>query len=83
MNTDSFVTRHIGIREEDLPQMLKTIGVDSVDELMYQTIPQDIRLKEEPQLDAPLSEQEFLTHIHQLSRLNEVYKSYIGLGYLF
>ncbi len=81
MNTDSFASRHIGIREEDLPGMLKTIGVDSLGELIYQTIPDDIRLKEGLRLDDPMTEQEFLTHIHELSRLNEVYKSYIGLGY--
>ncbi|NER10476.1 glycine dehydrogenase [Muriicola jejuensis] len=81
MNTDSFASRHIGIREEDLPAMLKTIGVDSLDELIYQTIPQDIRLREDLHLDEPMSEQEFLSHIHELSRLNEVFKSYIGLGY--
>ncbi len=81
MNTDSFASRHIGIREEDLPTMLKTIGTESLDELIYQTIPDDIRLKESLKLEDPMSEQEFLTHIHELSRLNEVYKSYIGLGY--
>jgi len=81
MKTDSFALRHIGIREEDLPKMFQTIGVDSLDELMYQTIPQDIRLKEDLPLDAPMSEHEFLNHIHALSRKNEVFKTYIGLGY--
>lgn len=81
MNTDSFALRHIGIREEDLPGMLKTIGVDSLDELIFQTIPQDIRLKEDLPLDKPMSEQEFLNHIHEVSRKNKVFKSYIGLGY--
>ncbi|NNK10366.1 MAG: aminomethyl-transferring glycine dehydrogenase [Flavobacteriaceae bacterium] len=81
MNTDSFALRHIGIREEDLPEMLKTVGVDSLDELIYQTIPQDIRLKEDLPLDEPMSEQEFLNHVHELSRKNDVFKSYIGLGY--
>ncbi|MEY8021594.1 aminomethyl-transferring glycine dehydrogenase [Muriicola sp. SD30] len=81
MNTDSFALRHIGIREEDLPDMLKTIGVDSLDELIFQTIPQDIRLKEDLPLDKPMSEQEFLNHIHEVSRKNKVFKSYIGLGY--
>ncbi len=81
MKTDSFALRHIGIREEDLPKMFQTIGVDSLEELMYQTIPQDIRLKEDLPLDAPMSEHEFLSHIHALSRKNEVFKSYIGLGY--
>ncbi len=61
--------------------MLKTIGTESLDELIYQTIPDDIRLKESLKLEDPMSEQEFLTHIHELSRLNEVFKSYIGLGY--
>ena len=81
MKTDSFALRHIGIREEDLPKMLQTIGLDSLEELIYQTIPQDIRLKEDLPLDAPMSEHEFLNHIHALSRKNEVFKSYIGLGY--
>ncbi len=81
MKTDSFALRHIGIREEDLPKMFQTIGVDSLEELMYQTIPQDIRLKEDLPLDAPMSEHEFLNHLHALSRKNEVFKSYIGLGY--
>jgi glycine dehydrogenase len=81
MKTDSFALRHIGIREKDLPKMLQTIGVDSLNELMFQTIPQDIRLKEDLPLDPPMSEHEFLNHIHALSRKNEVFKSYIGLGY--
>ncbi|NNE02565.1 MAG: glycine dehydrogenase (aminomethyl-transferring), partial [Eudoraea sp.] len=81
MNTDSFALRHIGIQEEDLPEMLKTIGVDSLDELIFETIPQDIQLKEELPLDAPMSEYDFLNHIHALSKKNTVFKSYIGLGY--
>ncbi len=81
MNTDSFALRHIGIQEEDLPEMLKTIGVDSLDELIFETIPQDIRLKERLPLDLPMSEYDFLNHIHALSKKNTVFKSYIGLGY--
>ena len=81
MNTDSFALRHIGIQKEDLPEMLKTIGVDSLDELIFETIPQDIQLKQELPLDAPMSEYDFLNHIHALSKKNSVFKSYIGLGY--
>ncbi len=47
MNTESFALRHIGIRDEELPGMLKTIGVASLDELILETIPHDIRLREE------------------------------------
>ena len=81
MNTNSFAQRHIGPREEDQNQMLKTIGVDSLEQLIYETIPNDIRLKKELDLDAAMSEQEYLTHIHELSKLNKTYKTYIGLGY--
>ncbi|MBT8185608.1 MAG: glycine dehydrogenase (aminomethyl-transferring), partial [Eudoraea sp.] len=81
MRTDVFASRHIGIREENLPVMLDTIGVESVDQLINETIPDDIRLKESIVLDAPMSEDVFLKHIHELSNKNKVFKSYIGLGY--
>jgi glycine dehydrogenase len=81
MNTDSFAIRHIGPRKTDLPKMLETVGVESLEQLIFETIPDDIRLKDELNLDAPLSEQEYLEHITQLSTLNRVFKTYIGLGY--
>ena len=46
MNTDSFAQRHIGPRKSDLNKMFKTIGVNSMNELIEQTIPDDILLKE-------------------------------------
>ena len=76
-----FASRHIGIREENLPEMLRTIGVESIKDLINQTIPDDIRLSSALELDDPMSEHAFLTHIHQLSSKNKVFKSYIGLGY--
>jgi glycine dehydrogenase len=81
MNTDSFALRHIGPREADLPEMLKTIGVDSIDQLIYETIPDDIILKKQMDLPRALSEQEFLAHIGDLANKNKVFKTYIGLGY--
>jgi glycine dehydrogenase len=45
MKTDSFALRHLGPRENDLPNMLETIGVETLDQLIYETIPTDIRLK--------------------------------------
>ncbi|MDX1461614.1 MAG: aminomethyl-transferring glycine dehydrogenase [Marinirhabdus sp.] len=81
MNTDSFALRHIGPRPSDLPEMLKTIGVESMDQLIYETIPSDIRLKEDLALDNAMSEQEYLEHITELSTKNRVFKTYIGLGY--
>jgi len=81
MNTNSFLLRHIGPREEDVNSMLSTIGVDSVDELIDQTIPAAIRLEEDLDLADGLSEQEFLGHIKELAQKNKQYKTYIGLGY--
>jgi glycine cleavage system P protein (glycine dehydrogenase) len=81
MNTSSFALRHIGPRRNDLPQMLQTIGVDTMEQLIYETIPSDIRLDKDIQLDDAMSEQEYLEHIKELALHNKVFKSYIGLGY--
>ncbi len=81
MNTNAFALRHIGPREEDQNQMLKTIGVDSLDQLIYETIPSDIRLEKELDLDEPMSEQEYLVYLNDVAKKNKVYKTYIGLGY--
>ncbi|WP_159022741.1 aminomethyl-transferring glycine dehydrogenase [Formosa sp. L2A11] len=81
MNTNAFSLRHIGPREADQSQMLNTIGVDSLDQLIYETLPDGIRLKTPLNLDAPMTEYEYLTHIHELSTKNKIFKSYIGLGY--
>src|SRR5690606_11672099 len=51
MNTNAFALRHIGPRESDLQEMLETIGVESLDQLIYETIPDDSRLKKD--LDLP------------------------------
>ncbi|MFT4831100.1 MAG: glycine dehydrogenase [Psychroserpens sp.] len=81
MRTDVFALRHIGIREEDLPEMLKTVQVDNLEQLIYETIPDDIRLKKPLDLPMAMSEHEFLSHLQKLSEKNKVFKSYIGLGY--
>ena len=81
MRTDAFALRHIGPRETDLNLMLKTIGVDSLDQLIFETIPSDIRLKSKLQLEEPMTEFEYLSHIQELGSKNKVFKSYIGLGY--
>jgi glycine dehydrogenase len=81
MNTDSFAIRHIGPRKSDLTEMLKTIGADSLEQLISETIPNDIRLKKELELDPALSENEYLEHINELASKNQVFKTYIGLGY--
>ncbi len=81
MNTDSFALRHIGPRENDLPEMLSTIGVSSIDQLIFETVPDDILLKKALNLDVAMSEHEYLEHITELSTKNKLFKTYIGLGY--
>jgi glycine dehydrogenase len=81
MRTDSFVSRHIGPRGNNIDEMLNTIGIDSIDELIYQTVPSDILLSKDLDLPKAMSEQEYLSHIHELSIQNKLFKNYIGLGY--
>ena len=81
MTTDQFAMRHMGIRNRDLPHMLGTIRAESLDQLIDQTVPDDIRLKEPMKLDPPMSEYEFLEHIRELASENKLYRTYTGLGY--
>ena len=81
MKTDSFALRHIGPREKDLQHMLKTIGVESIEQLLYETLPDTIRLKKPLNLDPAMTEYEYLNHITQLGTKNKMFQSYIGLGY--
>ena len=81
MQTDSFVLRHLGPNQNQVQEMLKTIGVKSLDELIYNTIPSDIRLDQSLNLPNALSENEFASHIQNLGNKNKKFKTYIGLGY--
>ena len=81
MDTTKFVNRHVGIAAEDLPAMLKAIGVHSLEELIDQTIPSNIRLKHAINLPEPMTEREFAEHINELASKNEIFTSYIGMGW--
>ena len=81
MKTDAFALRHIGPNEKELHHMLKTIGAESLDQLILETIPEDIRLKKTLNLAPAMSEYEFSNHIAELGNKNKVFKTYIGLGY--
>ena len=79
---DQFVNRHIGCSNPDtLKAMLDTIGVGSVDELISQVIPSDIRLNAPLALSEAMSEYEFATHIQELAARNQQFRSFIGMGY--
>lgn len=78
---DQFVNRHIGVNEQELSEMLKVIGVNSVDQLIDQVVPPHIRLKKPLTIGAPLSEADFACHIRQIASKNKVLRSLIGMGY--
>ena len=77
----NFSSRHIGINSNQKKEILNCLGIDSIEELISETIPKNIRLNKDLDLDEPLSENDFLKHIEKLSKKNKVYKSFIGLGY--
>lgn len=78
---ENFKDRHIAPNEADTKAMLQTIGVKSIDELIDQTVPAAIRLKQPLNLPKAKSEVDYLTTLKQTASLNKVFKSYIGQGY--
>jgi len=78
---EEFQNRHIAPNQEDTEAMLQTVGVNSIDELIEQTVPTAIRLKQPLNLPAAKSETEYLGALKQTSLLNKVFKSFIGQGY--
>ncbi|MDR3180517.1 MAG: glycine dehydrogenase (aminomethyl-transferring), partial [Prevotellaceae bacterium] len=81
MSFDSFVHRHNGPREPEVRQMLQAVGVTSLEELINQTVPENIRLNAPPDLDAPVSEYEYLNRVKALAAKNKIVRSFIGMGW--
>ena len=75
MFKENFSHRHIGPNSSELEIILKTIGVESVEELLNQTIPDNIRLKKDLDIPEGISEMEFLNEIKKLSYLNKNFKT--------
>ena len=81
MKSERFEHRHIGINAEDEKLMLTKIGVNSLDELIDQAIPQNIRLQEELRLPEALSEHEYAEEMALKASKNRICASYIGMGW--
>jgi glycine dehydrogenase len=81
LTKNEFLLRHLGPRPSELPEMLRSIGVNSLDELMGQTIPSSIRSTQRIPLGSAISENEMLTELRNLAKENSVLKSYLGQGY--
>ena len=80
-HADNFVNRHIGPGQVDVKEMLKTIGVNTFDQLIDETIPSSIRLKKSLKLNNPVTEYRFIENLKKIAERNKVFKSYIGMGY--
>ncbi len=76
-----FADRHIGISSIDLPKILSTIGVDSLEHLIKETIPDSIRTSEDMGVGKALSEFDYLNRMKEIEQLNQVKRSFLGLGY--
>jgi glycine dehydrogenase len=81
MFKENFTKRHIGPSSSEISEILEFLGVESIEQLLNETIPKKIRLKNEINIPDGISELEFLKEIKKLSGLNKNFKTYIGLGY--
>ena len=81
MKKYNFSDRHIGPRKSEISTMLKSVGVDTINDLINQTIPSHIQLNSDMDLPEPLSEHRFIEHMKTLASQNRCYRSYIGMGY--
>jgi glycine dehydrogenase len=80
-NPDSFIRRHIGPRPEDAEKMLKAMNLGGLEDLLQKAIPASIRSQKPLKMDASLSEHSALNEIRGIASQNEVFRSFIGMGY--
>ncbi|MFW5760439.1 MAG: glycine dehydrogenase (aminomethyl-transferring), partial [Cyclobacteriaceae bacterium] len=78
---EQFATRHLGPDKNQVKKMLRAISIDSLDQLIDETIPQAIRKKSALNLPEPKGEYRFIDEFKTLMNQNKVYRNYIGMGY--
>ena len=81
MRHDDFIDRHIGPNDSEIKEMLDTVGADSLQDLIQTTIPASIELDNLLDLPSPSSEAETLNRLAEFAQRNQVFKSFIGMGY--
>jgi glycine dehydrogenase len=81
MITNNFARRHNGPFGDQVPEMLKKIGVNSLDQLIDETVPASIRMKAPLDLPDGMNEYQYLNHLKIIGSKNKIYKTLIGLGY--
>ncbi len=78
---DHFVDRHIGPSPADQAKMLALLGEPDLDSLLRKAVPNAIRIAQLTQQPPALSEAQVLAHLKELASQNQIYRSYIGMGY--
>lgn len=78
---DDFIARHIGPNEQEIQEMLRTIGEESLESLTRSTVPENIRFDDALKIGKPTSEVDALELLRNMAQKNKVFKSYIGMGY--
>jgi len=79
--TDTFPRRHIGPDEAEVKEMLRVLGYSSLEDLIAATVPDGIRLRRDLRLPEPRGEHELIDDLHEIAARNEVFRSFIGMGY--
>ena len=79
--TEDFIRRHIGPSEAETAEMLATVGAESLDDLMQQTVPGSIRLPEPMDVGKAVTEAQALANLKQVAKKNKLFRSHIGMGY--
>ena len=80
-NSKEFIARHIGPSEEEQSKMLSLVGAKNLDELIKNTVPAKILLKDDLNIEEPSSENDTLKKLKSISKKNEIFRNFIGMGY--
>src|SRR5213594_3518817 len=81
IDQDLFQDRHIGPSPDDQAAMLASLGYDSLDAFIDAVVPEDIRLRQALRIPPAITEQEALKKLRQLAAQNQIFRSYLGMGY--
>lgn len=78
---DKFLYRHVGPEPSEIQTMLRACSFKDIDDMITKAVPEDIRVRKLPHIDEALTESEVLKRLQKLGSRNQIFRSYIGMGY--
>jgi len=78
---DKFVDRHVGLKSSDVEEMLKHIGVKSLDDMTQLVMPANIALNRKLEIDEEVPESQLMKTMNEIASKNKIWRTYIGMGY--